>query len=194
MKKCIENNHLSILQWETLGQQICNSINNVPIGVGNKSEMSENLDILTPDRLILGRNNSRYPTAPLIIKNDARRIIESNDKIFESWFKKWLISYVPKLIKKPKWFVTERNLCVGDVVLFLKSEQELDRIYQYGIVTATVQSRDGTIRLVEVEYQNLGENIKRRTNRGVRELVVIHQVGEIDLSKELYELGKSEEY
>ena len=137
--------------------------------------MLENLDILTPNRLILGRNNSRYPTAPLIIKNDARRIIESNDKIFESWFKEWLISYVPKLIKKTKWFVTERNFCVGDVVLFLKSEQEFDRIYQYGIVTATVQSRGGTIKLV-VEYQNPGENIKRRANRGVRELVVIHQV------------------
>ena len=76
LQKCIENNYLSILQWETLGQQICNSINNVPIGVGNKSEMLENLDILTPNRLILGRNNSRCPTAPLIIKNDARRIIE----------------------------------------------------------------------------------------------------------------------
>ena len=71
LKKCIEKNHLSILQWETLGQQICNSINNVPIGVGNKSEMLENLDILTPNRLILGRNNSRCPTAPLILKNDA---------------------------------------------------------------------------------------------------------------------------
>ena len=58
------------------------------------------------------------------------------------------------------------------------------------IVTATVQGRDGTIRLVEVEYQNPDENIKRRTNRGVRELIVIQQVNEIDLSKELYELGK----
>ena len=192
LKKCIEKNHLSILQWETLGQQICNSINNVPIGVRNKSEMLENLDILTPNRLILERNNSRCPTAPLILKNDARRIIESNDKIFESWFKEWLISYVPKLIEKPKWFNTERNLCVGDVVLFVKSEQEFDRIYQYGIVTTAVQSRDGIVTLVEVEYQNPGENIKRRTNRGVRELVVIHHIDEIDLSKELYELANNE--
>ena len=78
------------------------------------------------------------------------------------------------------------------VVLFLKSEQEFDRIYQYGFVTATVQSRDGTMRVFE--YQNPGKNIKRRTNRGVRELVVMNQVDEIDLSKELYELGKYEEY
>ena len=96
------------------------------------------------------------------------------------------------MIEKPKWFNTERNLCVGDVVLFLKSEQEFDRIYQYGIVTTTVQSRDGIVRLVEVEYQNPGENIKRCTNRGVRELVVSHHIDEIDLSKELYELANNE--
>ena len=79
--------------------------------------MLENLHILMPNRLILRRNNSRCLTAPLIIKNDALQIIESNDKIFKSWFKEWLISYVPKLIKKPKWFVTERNLCVGDALI-----------------------------------------------------------------------------
>ena len=192
LKKCIENNHPSILQWETLGQRTCNSINNVPIGVGNKSEMLENLDILMPNRLILGRNNSRCPTAPLIIKNNAQQIIESNDKIFESWFKEWLISYIPKLIKNQNGLLL-KGIYVGEVV-FLKSEQEFDCIYQYGIVTATVQSRAGTIRLVEVEYQNPGENIKHRTSRGVCDLVVIHQVDEIDLSKELYELSKYEEY
>ena len=189
LKKCVEKNHLSVLQWETLGQQISNSINNVPIGLGNKCEMLENLDILTPNRLILGRNNGRCPTEPLMIQNDARRIIESNNQIFEAWFKEWLKSYVPTLIKKPKWFKTEKNLCVGDIVLFLKSEQEFDRTYQYGIVTATVESRDGIVRMVEVEYQNPGENVKRRTNR-VRELVVIHQIDEISISKELYELAR----
>ena len=68
LKKCIEKSHLSILQWETLGQQICNSINNVPIGVGNKSEMLENLDILTPNRLILGHNNRSMSDSTFNIK------------------------------------------------------------------------------------------------------------------------------
>ena len=63
---------LSVLQWETLIQQICNSINNVLIGLGNKTECLDSLDILTPNRLILGRNNSRNPTAPLQLLNDFR--------------------------------------------------------------------------------------------------------------------------
>ena len=116
--KTVGNNRLSVLQWETLGQQISNSINNMPIGLGNKTEMLESLDILTPNRLILGRNNNRNPTEPLEISNDFRRIIESNNKIFTTWFREWLVSYVPTLIEKPKWFVSDKDISVGDIVLF----------------------------------------------------------------------------
>ena len=118
---------LSVLQWETLIQQICNSMNDVPIGLGNKTECLDSLDILTPNRLILGRNNSRNPTAPLQLSNDFRRIIENNNKIFCMWFKEWLVSYVPTLVEKPKWFTTEYNISVGDIILFLKSEKKFDR-------------------------------------------------------------------
>ena len=188
--KCVEKNRLSILQWETLGQQISNSINNMPIGLGNKVEMLENLDILSPNRLILGRNNNRCPTAPLQIVPDLRKIIESNNKIFGVWFKEWLTSYVPTLVEQPKWFVTERNIAVGDVVLFLKSEKEFDRQYQYGIVVKTVEGKDGVVRAVEVEYQNPNEKVKRFTTRGARDLVVVHPFDEIGISQELAELAQ----
>ena len=181
----VGKNRLSIIQWETLGQQVSNSINNMPIGLGNKTESVESLDILTPNRLILGRNNNRNPTEPLELKEDLRGIIEANKKIFESWFKEWLTSYVPTLVEKPKWFVTERSISIGDVVLFLKSEREFDQQYQYGIVVATYESKDGIIRVVEVSYQNSSENVKRSTKRSVRDLVVIHQYDEIGISKEL---------
>ena len=191
LQKTVEKNRLSVLQWETLGQQISNSINNTPIGLGNKVDMLENLDILTPNRLILGRNNHRNPTAPLQVADDLRRIIESNNTVYEVWFKEWLTSYVPLLIEKPKWFSTARNMSVGDVVLFLKSEQEFDLQYQYGIVVTILESRDGIIRSVKVEYQNHKENTKRQTKRGVRELIVIHQIDEIGISKELHDLANT---
>ena len=62
VKKCIDINihkeRLSLIQWET---QFSNSINNLPIGLKNKVEDLENLDLITPNRLILGRNNDRCP-------------------------------------------------------------------------------------------------------------------------------------
>ena len=189
LAKNVSNRRLSILQWETICQQISNSINNLPIGLGNKSEMLENLDILTPNRLILGRNNTRSPSGPLEITHDVRKIIRSNNEVFKMWFKEWMVSYVPHLVDQPKWFTSERSMAVGDVVLLLKSDKIFDLQYQYGIVVRTVESKDGIIRSVEVEYQNPGENIKRRTTRGVRELVVVHPVDELSLSKELSDLA-----
>ena len=189
LSKQMHGERLSILQWETLGQQVANSINNLPIGLGNKSDMLENLDILSPNRLILGRNNHRSPTAPLEISNDVRSIVESNAEVFSQWFKEWMVSYVPQLVEQPKWFVSDRSIAVGDVVLFLKSDKEFDLQYQYGIVVKTVEGRDGLIRRVVVQYQNPGEDTKRETNRGARELVVIHAVDEIGISRELSELA-----
>ena len=190
LRKTVNKNRLSILQWETLGYQISNSINNMPIGLGNKSEMLENLDILTPNRLILGRNNHRSPTAPLELSDDFRRIIQSNNDIFTTWFKEWMTSYVPSLIERPKWFENDRSVSVGDVVLFLKSDKEFERLFQYGIVKTVVTGRDGVIRVVDVEYRNHNEKVKRQTRRGVRDLVVIHPIGELGIVRELNDLAR----
>ena len=184
LMKTVKNKRLSVLQWETVGQQIANSINNMPIGLRNQCELLGNLDILTPNRLILGRNNNRCPTAPLEISRDIRRIIESNKNIVTAWFDEWLTSYVPTLLDQPNG-LTDRDICAGDVVLFLKSDKEFDRHYQYGLVIAIIPSRDGLIRVVEIEYQNNNENCKRVTKRGVRDVVVIHPVEEIGIYREL---------
>ena len=108
--KHLQNQRLSLVQWETLGQQIANSINNLPIGIGNKTQCLENLDLLTPNRLLLGRNNNRCPTVPLILSGDVKKIVQSNDDIFRAWFKSWLVSYVPTLVPQPKWFETNTLL------------------------------------------------------------------------------------
>ena len=191
LEKTLHNDRISILQWETLVQQISNSINNLPIGLGNKSDSLEHLDVITPNRLILGRNNSRSPNMPLQLSGDFRKIVDNNNKIFDQWFKEWLTSYVPTLVRQPKWFSTERNVVVGDVVIFKKSEKEFDKTYQYGIVTKTFQSKDGLVRSVEVQYQNFNENVKRLSKRGVRDIIVIHPVDELGISAELDELARN---
>ena len=81
LSKNMHGHRLSVLQWETLGQQVSNSINNLPIGLGNKTAMLESLDILSPNRLILGRNNCRSPTAPLEVSQYVQRIVEGNMKL-----------------------------------------------------------------------------------------------------------------
>ena len=93
----------------------------------------------------------------------------------------------------PKWFRNHRNIAEGDVILFAKSEKEFEDLYQYGIVKSVNPSKDGRIRKVEVEYQNSSEDVKRTTVRGVRDLIVIHPVDELGLSKQLFDLAISSE-
>ena len=89
---------------------------------------------------------------------------------------------------QPKWFKSDRDPKVGDVVLFLKSQKEFEKLYQYGVICDLKVSRDGKIRQVEVEYQNFAESVKRKTTRGTRELVVIHPIDELALVRELNQM------
>ena len=80
------------------------------------------------------------------------------------------------------------ELSVGDIVLFLKSEKEFNMQYQYGIISKLHPSKDGNVRKVDIEYQNFNESVRRTTHRGVREIVSIHPVDELDIYEELYDL------
>ena len=151
----------------------------------------EDLDILTPNRLLLGRNNERSPSGPLLMTNNTSKILQSNIDVFTVWFESWLISYVPRLMYQPKWFSTDRDMKVGDIVLFLKTDHEYSRQYQYGIVDLAEKGRDDRIRTVTVRYRNSNEKQDRKTRRAVRELVVVHQVDEIPIYEELAEASKA---
>ena len=85
----------------------------------------------------------------------------------------------------PKWFDSNYDPKIGDVVLFLNWSKEFDKKYQFGIISDKKESRDGKIREIEVQYQNSNEAIKRKTSRGVRDVVVVHPIGELDIIREL---------
>ena len=72
--------------------------------------------------------------------------------------------------------------------VFLKGEKEFDMQYQYGVVSNVKPGADGQIRKVEIEYRNFNEGVTRKTQRTVRELVIIHPVDELDIYERLHEL------
>ena len=191
IEKKLQGHRLSILQWESLGDQIANEINNLPLGTVRNTPSLEDLDILTPNRLLLGRNNERSPSGPLLMTNDTSKMLQSNVDVFTVWFESWLISYVPRLMYQPKWFKTVRDMKVGDIVLFLKTDHEYSKQYQYGIVDSVEKGRDDRIRTVSVRYRNSNEKQDRKTRRAVRELVVVHHVDEIPIYEELAEASKT---
>ena len=190
LEKSTSGERLSILQWETILSRIANSINNLPLALRNKKGDFEVADLVTPNRLRLGRNNDRSPDGKFTVTNDADKMIRANQKIFDSWFECWLSSHVPKLMDHPKWFRSDVDLKEDDFVLFVKQEGAITSQYQYGRVKSVERGRDGKIRKVLVVYRNHNEKTDRETFRAVRSLILIHHVDELDISKELYDFTK----
>ena len=184
------NERLSILQWETMSAKIANSINNLPLALGNKVSNFESMDLITPNRLLLGRNNERSPSGDMLITTSPEKILEDNNRVFRAWFENWLVSCVPNLIYQPKWFDTDHHMKPGDIVLFIKGECNTP-VYQYGIVDSIHLAEDGLTREAVVRYRNADEDTDRKTNRAVRSLVVIHKVDEVPIAKDLYEMSLS---
>lgn len=185
LEKSFVNSRLSVLEWETLVSEIANSMNNMPIAIGNIVDGLENIDLITPNRLRLGRNNERSPIGSIEIDDKIDHILRRNNNIFEKWWECWLTSVLPKLMAKPKWYKNDENLKVGDVVLFQKTESSLSGDYTIGMVDSVDYGIDFKIRSVVIKYRNFSENIDRFTKRAVRSLTVIHRVDELNIMEEI---------
>ena len=90
---------------------------------------------------------------------------------------------------KPKWFKDDYDVAKGDVVLFLKQDDDFAANYQYGMIESVKRSNDGKIRSVDVKYRNHNEKCSHTTNRAVRKLVMIHHIDELNIFTELGEIA-----
>merc|ERR1712015_100452 len=63
---------LDIMSYETSFAFIANELNNMPICLGSRTDDLDNLDIITPSRLLLGRNNRRAMTGHVTLDKPGR--------------------------------------------------------------------------------------------------------------------------
>ena len=86
VEKNLCNQRLSVLQWEAFAAEISNSINNLPLALGSICSDLDNLDLITPNRLRLGRNNDCSPVEVMEVITTRSRFLQDNEKIFNTWF------------------------------------------------------------------------------------------------------------
>ena len=183
----VQKLRLSVLEWEIMCSAVANTINNLPVAIGDEVEDLENLDLITPNRLRLARNNERSPVGTLEVTGKVERLMRLKIEAFQAWWEAWLTSALPKLIPKPKWYANDEDIKKGDVVLFDKSEGSFVGEYQYGMVEDVKLGPDQKIRAVTVKYRKAAKNVSRTTFHAVRMLIIIHRVDEIDMMEELGE-------
>ena len=62
---------------------------------------------------------------------------------------------VPSLMQHPKWFESNVDPKMGDVVLYFKLEKEFKSLYQDGLITDLKVSRDGRITQVDTSTKTI---------------------------------------
>ena len=181
------------LEWETLFAKIANAINDLPIAKGNCSNVKDlGFEMITPNRLLLGRNNFRSLEGPGMViesNNIPSRLLERNNDIYRTWYQ-FYIDRIHHLTMKPlKWSVSsERQPKPQDIVLFVFNDSALSKQSKDWRLGRVVQvSENG--RQITIEYASLKGNqqaSKKQVTRSPRDLTIIFSVEEVYLNSRDY--------
>ena len=181
----------SPLEFETALSYCCNDLNSMPLCLGSRYKNVDELDLITPSRLLLGRNNGRAPGGQLTVERPGKTL-ESMEDLEKSWWEAWKEFKVGEYVPKPKkWTKSSGDVGEGDIVLFKRdgSSPVGTCIWRIGRVKEAHVSRDGLAREITIEYRNLGEKEMRSTKRAVRGIAVVFREHELELGGQLAEAG-----
>ena len=184
---------MDILSYETAFSVIANELNSLPICIGTRTDHLDNIDLITPSRLLLGRNNRRA-LAGIITLPEPTRLLGQLEEMTKSWWNVWkderLIDYIPQ---PAKWQRNNETVKKGDIVMFVKTESEQvlgQPVWRIGRIAEVEISRDGLIRTAIISYKNASEKVFRTTRRSVRKIAVLHHEGELELVQQLNQAAR----
>ena len=189
----LKHSKLSATGLQTMCKLVENELNNIPLGFkyDRDSDNTEVLKLITPNMMKLGRINTRSLSCPLRLPHGASEMVERVRKSYETWFKLWSTAYVPKVMFKPKWYKTDVDLKIGDVVFFPKSTDSdgKDEDWIIGRVCGLDRGRDGIIRKALVKYRNASEAQDCETERSIRRLCKLWSEDDWNIQDDLSELN-----
>ena len=177
---------------QTFLKLVENTYNNAPLGYshGRDADNGPILKTISPNMLRLGRNNERALEGNIRFPVGGYEMVEKVEKLYSAWYKLWKVAVIPKLIRQPKWFKTDKHLKPGDLVYFEKDSGKATSVWIMGRVDQVMHGQDGLVREATVAYRNFSENFNRLTNRAARSLVRIFSVDEDCIQEDLAELQK----
>ena len=180
---------LDILSYETAFSWIASELNNMPIMLGSRCENLEYADLITPSRILLGRNNRNALTGYARTAKPSR-LIKQMDEVYSAWWQAWYNQKLTEFVPQPNlWPQTSYVPQIGDIVMYVKAAPEQhfgETVWKIGrIVETPVSQTDAVCRTVVIEYKNHNENKFRTTTRAVRSITVVHSEDSLDIVQQL---------
>ena len=141
---------LSVPEFLTVCTEAANLVNERPLGL--LPSLDSQINVLTPNCLLLGRSTSVNPQVWELGCSSIRKRNDLITSITDQFWKHWLELLAPSLVYRHKWHEPERDLRVGDVVLVLDKDS-FRGMYKLALVDDVIPSRDGRVRRVKVCYK-----------------------------------------
>ena len=188
---------MDILRLETVFAWICNELNSLPICLGNNYRDLDHTDLITPNRLILGRNNQRA-VGGLSATCQPQNVVKQLEDVEKAWWTVWLRERLNELVPRPaKWASGDPDVKVGDVIVFIRDKTDIGGLtWRIGMIEEMETGADGVCRRVMVKYRVVRadgtvERDFRRTRRSVRDVAVVARENELDLVGKLNQAQKA---
>ncbi|BES96719.1 Pao retrotransposon peptidase [Nesidiocoris tenuis] len=105
---------------------------------------------LTPNHFLIGvaSIDPLHPAIPETV--NLRKAWMRAQQLTDCFWRRWVKEYRPTLLRKSKWFNSDRPLQIGDVVTIM-DPNNLRNSWPMGIVQATYPGKDGQVRVVDVQ-------------------------------------------
>jgi hypothetical protein len=170
-----DDNCRTLLEWETVFARIASQVDDLPIARGSATAATDlGWEIITPNRLKLGRNAHRSLEGPVVLDNNPENQLARSKLIFSRWYKIFLDRLpllIPKVDKEDG-----REVRVGDIVLFVFQDSNIPGMETWKIARIVELI---SARTVLLEYTNAGGGLKT-LQRSIRQVSLILGVDELD--------------
>jgi hypothetical protein len=163
----------TLLGWETIFARIASQVDDLPIARGSASAPTDiGWDIITANRLKLGRNNHRNLDGEVVLDNAPQRLLDRNRAIFQSWYEIFMERIqllIPTLDK-----TVYRDLRLNDIVVFKFQDANVPQmeVWKLGRVVQLISSKT-----VLLQYSHAGAGHKQ-IRRSVRQISLVLGVEE----------------
>ena len=175
-------NPLTSLGRETVFSKISSTVDDLPLARGDTSTVSNlGFDILTANRIKLGRNNARSLEGggfDLEASKIPTNILERNREIYAVWFQLFIDNVHMFQMRPDKWSSNSRMPIENDIVLFVFTDVNYSKESICWKLARVLSCSDGKVELSYVsKISKTGISKMGKVWRSVRDVSIVFSVG-----------------
>ena len=176
-------NPKTALQWETVFCKMASTLDDLPLAKGNTSNVTAvGFEIITPNRLKLGRNNNRSLEGAGItvdLNPNFTRILDRNRAVYQDWLQMFIDNIHFLTLKPDIWRNSSRLPIIDDIVLFVHNDSGQGKESVSWKLGKVVDVKDRKLSISFLGGEGNGKNRRLHTlERSIRDVSIIFSADE----------------